>query len=90
MGPEIVFFFFQNTTQKPTSACLKASWQAQSNNNQPPRIKNKPKKTPLSSTISIWSHTMLSLADFFVSLVESRECWEEVDSLASGMSRRTF
>lgn len=36
------------------------------------------------------AHTILSLADFFVSLVDSRECWEELDSLVSGMSRRTF
>lgn len=38
----------------------------------------------------IWSHTMLSSGVFFVSLLDSKEYWEEIDSLGSGMSRCTF
>lgn len=74
---------FVKTNKKSTkSASLKANWQA--------TISPRTLKTPSSPTVSTWSHTILSLADFFISLVESRECWEEFDPLASGRRRRTF
>lgn len=36
------------------------------------------------------AHTMVSSAVFFISLVESKECWVKCTPLASGMSKRTF
>lgn len=43
----------------------------------------------LKCTQQAWSHKILSLAAFF-SLLESKECWEELDSFAAGMRRHTF
>lgn len=83
-----LFFFFKRCNTKAHKCLFKG--QLAGSERLQSEAACKKKKTPLSSTIFIWSHTMLSLADFFVSLVESKECWEEVDSLASGMSRRTF
>lgn len=39
---------------------------------------------------SVCFHTMLSLASFFISLLESNTCWEELDSFPSGTSRHTL